>query len=441
MKVEVVSREGESQTLEIELNPDEVNEEFKRAFNRYRKSLVVPGFRKGKAPNGLLRRKFGAKIEQEVRETLLKAYSLWAMDEQNINLIDAPKAESLVPLQEGKPFSFRLMARANVVPAVRGYARLPIRIPPVKEVTDEKVNETLGLLRKRYATLKPVEGPEVEVSVSDRITVDAAFLGREDAKVLVSAADEVIEVLSAETTLFGQKLVGRRPGEEVIVDYTVPDDFPDEKLRGNQVLASIKIKEIKKLELPPLDDSLAKIVGEGQTLAGLCEDLRLRLRAQYEEQFNQRRDRAVFERLLENNPIEVHPKILKTRVGRTMVSMIERGLFKEDSTKEELDRVADSLRPIVLDTVRYEMLMAQVALHEGITATQEDIERAMRHGGLRPKGDRDEEEYLVELFKLQLDARKKIIELKTRQFLLERLEVEFISDSADEEVEAEQTSQ
>ncbi len=441
MKVMAVPKEGESQTLEIEITPEEVNQEFKRAYNRYRKSLIVPGFRKGKAPNSLLRRRLGAKIPQEVREVLLKAYSLWAMDEQNVNLIDTPKAESLVPLEEGKPFSFRLRTRANIVPEVRGYDRLHIEITQLKQVTDEMVDEMLERLRRRFATLKPAEGPDAEVCVSDRVTVDAAFLGLDTDEVLISAPDEPIEVLSAETMLFGLKLVGRKPDEEIVADYTVSDDFPDENLRGNKVRASIKIKEIKKLELPPLDDSLAEMVGETQTLAALRDMLKLRLQAQYDEEHLQAKDRAMLGKLLENNPIDVHPEILKTRTGRTMLGMMQRGVLNEDSSEEELERIAHSIRPVVLDTVRREMLMAQVALQEGIDATQDEIEQVLKHGGVRPKADRNDKDYLIELFKTQLDARKRIIDVKTRRFLLEHLEIEFISDSADEKVEPEQTSQ
>jgi len=440
MRVTAVSREGESQRLEVELTPEEVNEELKRTYNRYRKSLVVPGFRKGKAPNSLLRRRFGAKILQEVRETLLKAYSLWAMDEQNVNLIDRPKAEALVPLEEGKPFSFRLRTRANIVPEVRGYDRLQIEIAPMKQVTDKEIDEMLERLRKRFATLKPAEGPDAEVCVSDWVIVDAAFLGRDTDEVLISAPDETVEVLSAETALFGLKLVGRKPDEEIVADYTVPDDFPDEKLRGNQVRASIKIKEIKKLELPPLDDSLAEMIGETQSLPALRDLLKVRLQTQYDEGHLQAKGRAMFEKLFENNPIEVHPEILKTRIGRTMLGMMQRGVLKDDSSEEELERVADSIRPVVLDTVRREMLMAQVAHQEGINATHDEIEQVLKHGGVRPETDRNDKDYLIELFKMQLDARKRIIDTKTIQFLQEHLEIEFITDSADEKVGPNQTS-
>jgi len=440
MKVTAVSREGESHTLEVELSPEEVNQEFKRAFDRYRKSLVVPGFRKGKAPNSLLKRRFGSKILQDVHGTLLRAYSLCAMDEQNINLIDTPKAEPLVPLEEGKPFSFRLKTRANIVPEVRGYDSLHVEITPLKQVTDEHIDDMLERLRKRFATLKPTEGPDTEVRVTDRVIVDAAFLGHDNDEVLVSAPDETIEILSAETVLYGQKLVGRKPDEEIVADYTVEDDFPDEKLRGKEVRASIKIKEIKKLELPPLDDSLAEMVGETKTLAELRDLLRRELQTQYDEEHLQDKDRALFKRLLENNPIDVHAEILEARVNRTMQGMAQSGVLNKDSSKEELDRIWHSIRPLVLDTVRREMLIAQVALQEGIDATQDEIEQVIKHARLKPETDRNDKDYLIGLCRTQLDARKRIIDIKTRRFLQEHLEVEFISDSGDEEAESNQTS-
>ena len=203
----------------------------------------------------------------------------------------------------------------------------------------------------------------------------------------------------------------------------------------------LKVKEIKKLELPPLDDSLAEMVGETQTLAALRDMLRVRVQAQYEDEHLQKKDRAMLGKLLENNQIEVHPKVLRTRIGQTLLGMMQRGVLNKDSSEEELERVADSIRPAVLDAVRREMLIAQIALQGGIDATQDEIEQVLKHGGVRSKADRNDKDYLIELFKTQLDARKRIIDTKTMQFLMSGLEIEFISDSADEKVEPEQTSQ
>ncbi len=262
MEVTQVSKEGELHTLDVELSPDEVNQEFNRAFNRHRKSLVVPGFRKGKAPKGAVRRRFGSKIQQEVRDTLLNAYSLLAMDMRNMNLIDRPKVEALVPLEENKPFSFRLRTRANVVPEVRGYDGLRIRIPPRRKVTDEDINEVIDRLRKRYATLRPAEGPNVEVCVTDRITVDAAFLGHENDEVLISAPDELLEVLSAETMLYGLKLVGRKPDEETIADY----------LKNWQQAQSARLKHLQfqltASQSEVVDEALARILPQASQNRG-----------------------------------------------------------------------------------------------------------------------------------------------------------------------------
>ncbi|HUT02969.1 MAG TPA: trigger factor [bacterium] len=439
MRVTAASREGEQQTLDVELSPKEVDEEFGRAYNRYRKSVIAPGFRPGKALNSAVQRKFGSKVKQEVRESLLKAYSMLATQEQNIPLIDSPKVESLVPLEESKPFAFRLNVRANFVPEVRGYDRIHVRIAPAKQVTPEQVDEMIERLRESFAVLRPVEGPDVEVKVGNRITVDAAFLGRENDEVIVSAPGESVEVLSAETRLYGQHLVGRRSEEEAVGDYTVPDDFPDEALRGRQVRASVKVKEIKKLNLPPLDDSFAEMVGETQTLEELRNLLEHGVQDKYDREHQQMKEQAMLDRLLECNPLEVHPKVLKSRTVRMMIGMVEEGLLNKEHSEDEFEAIARKLEPVVLDTLKRELLVSQVALQEGIDATQDEIDGVVKHSGLRPRAERNAKDYLIERFRITLMARAKVIDVKTIEFLLTRLECELITDTAGEQARCDET--
>ncbi len=439
MKVTVVSREGELETLDVELSPKDVDEEFGRAYNRYRKSVIAPGFRPGKAPNSAVRRKFGGKVKQEVRESLVKAYSMRATQEQNISLIESPKMESLVPLEESKPFTFRLNVRANFVPEVRGYERIHVRIAPAKQVTPKQVDEMIERLRERFAVLRPVEGPDVEVRVGDRITVDAAFLGREDGEVIVSAPGETVEVSSAETRLYGLHFVGRRPEEEAVGDYTVPGDFPDESLRGRQVRASIKVKEIKKLELPPLDDSFAEMVGETRTLEELRELLRQRVQEKYDHEHQQIKERAMLTKLLESNPLTVHPKVLRSRTVRMMIGMVEEGLLNKEHSEDEFEAIAHKLEPMVLDTVKRELLVSQVALQEGIDAPQSEIDGVIKNSGARPGAERNAKDYLIERFRITLMARAKVIDIKTIEFLLTRLECELITDTEGEQARDDET--
>jgi len=441
MKVTAASREGELQIFDVELSPKEVDEEFARAYNRYRKSVIVPGFRPGKAPDSAVRRKFGSKIRQEVRESLLDAYSMRVTEERGIHLTDSPKVELLGPLEEGKPFSFKLKLRANPVPEVRGYDRIDVKLPPAKQVTPEQLDEMIERLRKRYAVLKPVEDPDAEVKVGHRITVDAAFLGRGDGEVIVSAPGESVEVLSAETELYGQRLVGRRPDEEAIGDYTVPDDFPEESLRGRQVRASIKVREIKRLELPPLDDSFAEMVSETETLEELRELLRQKVQDKYDREYQHLKEEAMFARLLEINPFEVHPKLLRSRAVQTAASLIQQGIFRIEPGEDKLEAFVRDLQPMVLDTVKREMLIARVALQEGIDAAQSEIADVIKKSGVRLGAERNAKDYLLKRFRMMLMARAEVITNKTMQFLLSRLECEPITDTDGEQAEGAETEE
>ncbi|MBN1593939.1 MAG: trigger factor [Candidatus Coatesbacteria bacterium] len=433
MRITKESKEGELHVFEVEISPEEVNQEFNRAFSRYRQSIAVPGFRKGKAPKGAVKRKFGSKILQEVQDSLINAYTREAIEMRNLTLTDRPKVEPLVSLEEGKPFSFRLDITADFVPEIRGYDEIRIQMPPKRLVTDGDMDRMLKNLRERYATLRPVEGPETQVEVNDRIIVDAAFLGQDTKEVLISAADEMIEVQSAETHLWGIKLVGLKPDEEAISDYVVPETFSDEDLRGKTVLAKLKVKEIKKLEYPPLDDSFAKMTGEADSLDTLKEILSKELQAQYDQAHAARSEEMMFERLLNDNPFVVNPSLLKRRVISSVATMAQRGMIRKDISEDEFKEFVDNMEPVVLETMKREALLGQIAFQEKMEPSPDELKEAIKKSNMRPKSGPNDTEYLMDLIRIRLDVRRRLIEEKARQFLLEHLKIEYVAETAEEE--------
>lgn len=429
MKVTELERDGERLVIQVEVEKDEVGREFSRMCKRYKKELIVPGFRKGRAPDGLVKRKFGDKVAQDVEESLLKTFGLLAMDELNVHLVDSPKAEPEDLPEENKPFRFRMSIRANVIPRIGGYERLEIELPPKHVVTEDDVENTLERLRKRFAILKPVENAEAEVSIGDRVTVDVAFLGLEDAEVIMSAPNETLDVLSAETVLYGQKVLGAKPNEEMLIDFTVPDDFADEGTRGREVKLSIAVREIKRVHLPLKDDSFAKMVGETDTLDGLRNVLRERLTEEHENDYNRRREDAMFSKLLDLNPIEVHPQILHSRIGKTVAGMVQRGIISRNIPDEDLMKVADSVRPVVLDTIRQEMLTQQIALQENMDASDKEVSALIKATGAKPSVGAESLDYLVELHRVRSAVRRTIIESKVKSLLVGRLEIDEMAGS------------
>ena len=423
MKARIVSQDGKTQVVEVELDSTEVDDEFKRAFNRYRKSLVVPGFRKGRAPDSAVRTKFGGRVKSEVRDSLLEAYTLWALDAVNIHLLAAPKTEIDGELKEGQPFRFTVTTESNVVPKMRGYDKIEVEVPGVPDITEQKLDEMIEDIRRRAATLKPAEGPDVSVAEGDRITVDVAFLGKETDEVLISAPNEAVDIQSAGTELLGKVLLGRKLGAKETFDYVVPEDFADESFRGKEIRASLEVKEIKKLELPPKDDSLAKMVGQAETLEGLKAFLKERLAEQHEKDYLSFKQDAMFGRLIELNPFELHPQLIIRRTSQTLRGMAERGMIKKDVTQEELSNVANSIRPIVVQSVLKEIITAQIAIQENITVSDEEIDEVLSESGIEAQKDKNASNYLVERTRLRLSACKSIMERKTEALLAKRLEV------------------
>jgi trigger factor len=369
--------------LKIEIDASDVRAELERVTERYAGAVSVPGFRKGRAPNSVVRQRYKNEIRGEVVQNLVPQAINEAIGETALNVIGEPENihfdnnEALEKLGE-LPLS--LHADVEVLPdvALGQYKGLEV-VRRTRPVTDETVEAMIQNLREQSASLQPVEDRAAEAG--DTVTVN--FTGRyldppaeEDVK-----ADDVEVVLGGEGVLadFNEQLTGTKPDDVKTFVVKYPEDFSSPGLAGKEIEYTATVTAVRRKELPEVDDEWAKTFGEEidslQTLrAKLRENLTERARFEAEHGL---RD-ALMGKLLKAHEFEVPESLVKSQARRLLEStvrdMMQRGM---DPRNQELDweNLHGMMEAQATTDLRGSILLERIAEAEGIEPTDEEIER------------------------------------------------------------------
>lgn len=285
--------------LTFEIEPAKIKEGLDVAFNRVKKSLNVPGFRKGKVPRQIFNKMFGEEsLYQDALNAVLPEAYTNAVKESDIKPVDQPEID--VESME-KDSAWVLTAKVTVEPEVElgEYKGLEVAAQST-EVTDEDVDAELNRMREQQAELVLKEDAPAEKG--DTVVID--FNGTIDGVPFEGGKSENYSLELGSNTFipgFEDQLVGHKADEDVDVKVTFPEDYQAEDLQGKEAVFATKIHEVKAKELPELDDDFAKDVDEEvETL--------VELKAKVREE-------------LENNKKKLLTKKFKTKQSKRLLKM------------------------------------------------------------------------------------------------------------------------
>jgi len=302
-----VEKIGDSKVLlKITISKDVVSDAFKQHYEAVRKEAEVPGFRKGKAPADLLKKKFENKIYDEVLKSLVSEYYINALREKQINPVEHPRL-SVKKFANGDELIFT--AEFGVKPQVKieNYKGLRVNKKTI-EVKKEEIDKAIEYLRQTKAEFSPIL--EIRpVQEGDFLVVD--YTSYVDSK-LIEKKENVL--LSTKDTAFPKEfidqLLGAKVGEERELKINLPAKFGDNQLAGKPASFSVKIKEIKKRTLPSLNDEFAKDLGF-DSMDKMREAVSQDLKVQKEYQANRDMEGQIIEQLLKGASVQVPENILK----------------------------------------------------------------------------------------------------------------------------------
>lgn len=379
MQVKVESLSKIKKKINFEIPAERVGAEIDKAFENIRKRANIKGFRKGKAPMAYIEKHFSDMMEQDVLKSLVNDTYFKAIQEEKLFPVAYPEIES-DELKRGEPFKYS--ATIEIYPEVKieEYAGLELKKEQF-EKNDEIVEKRLRELQENMAQLKPAEDGHIAAN-GEFVTLD--FEGFIDGTPFEngSAQDYHLELGNGRFIPgFEEQIVGLKTGEEKDITVTFPAEYHNKDLAGKEATFAVKIKEIKIKELPPLDDELAKEMGDFESMA----QLRDKIAEGYERQEKERieadlRDRTV-KTLIDKNPLEV-PSALVEKQLQIMLDGVKKRLSLEKLSLDMIGLDDEAYRGRFRDTaevqVKGALLLDALAELEKIAVEDSDLNDHIR---------------------------------------------------------------
>ncbi len=361
--------------LEIEIPAEVVEKETQRVTREFTRLARIPGFRPGKAPAELVRRRFWDDIKSEVLHSLIPSSLQNAFREGNLNPVGNPSIAEL-QFEPAKPLRFK--ASFEVLPefTLGEFKGLSVEAAKV-EVTDQDVERELERLREQAATYVPVEDRPAE----DGDTVVASLVGvvtnaKEKREPLV--LDEVEVHLGEEGTMeaFSQGLQGVRAEEERQFDAPYPDGYPDARLAGQTVAFTARVKAVRRKQLPALDDEFAQQVGNYKTVQELTQKLRQDMQQAAARQEKELTQQRLLDELLSRHEFPLPEALVQhqidMRLERRVRALVAQGIDPQqvqvDWAKVRRDQREGAIRDLKLG-----LLLERIAKVENLQSTEEEV--------------------------------------------------------------------
>ncbi len=361
-----------------------IEEKVNERLNEVGQQVRLPGFRPGKVPMNLLKKRFGEAVRGEVLEKTIDESTQAALSEKALKPAVQPKVE-LVKFEEGQDLEFSV--QLEVLPEITAEIGALDLVRPTAQVSDVEMSKALEGVQRSKSTAEPVDR---EAKNGDVVVAD--FVGRMGGEVFQGGTmqDAMIELGSGNFIPgFEEQLVGAKSGETRTLKVTFPADYAAApNLAGKDAEFEVKVKEVRELKLPVLDDEFAKGIGDS-SMDALKERLRAYLQQNHDATSRQRVKRQLLDKLAEAHKFPVPQGLVDIEfesIWRQMEQVTRGGqVDPEDAGKSE-DELKKEYRDIAERRVRLGLLLSEVGQKAGVVVSPDDLKSAIMQEAMRYPG-------------------------------------------------------
>ena len=375
MEIEITTKksDGVARHLEVKVPAQTVADAEDKAARRYASKLRLPGFRPGKAPAAIIRKRFGPAIREEALNSLLNEAYKEVLEREKIQPAGQPRVEH-VHFDEGQPLTFELHVEVRpdiVLARTTGFRVQRNR----RAVTDDQVHDQLEHLRDQRATWTPVDEKPLP---GDLVSVE---LSTADESGAMPEPKQYQIVLGAGQAIAGveEVIMEAAPGETLERPVKWPDDFPDETERGKTKAVRVKLVDVKRKQVPELDDAFAREVGDFDSLDALNKTVREDLDRHADRDADADVRQKLVDEIISANPFDVP----KSWVDQMVEAYIEAYQVPE----EERDRFRGEFRAVAERQVRRDLVIETIADKQSLRASESDIDARVAEVAERRNAD------------------------------------------------------
>ncbi len=351
---------------------------FDEAVSELMPSAQVPGFRPGHAPRALVERRFKKEVKDQVKGTLLMDSVGQVTETSNLAAISEPDFDPFaIELPDEGPMTFEFDLEVRPEFDLPDWKGLTIE-RPVREFSDEDIDLRLRDLLTEHGRLAPHAGP---AELGDYVAADLTF--KSEGETLAEYEDQeirirpVLSLRDATVKNFGETMTGVKSGETRDLEVAVSDDAPNEALRGQTIQATVKVLEVKRVELPEMTPELLETIGDFENEAALRETIQGSLQRQLDFKQQQGVRQQVTAKLVSSADWDLPPEMLQRQANRELerkILELQRSGFSPADIRAHANELRQNSRASTASALKEHFILERIAEEENIEETPEDFD-------------------------------------------------------------------
>ena len=412
--------------LEIEVPAEEFSEAVEKSYLKQKNKIVIPGFRKGKAPRSFIEKYYGEKVFFEEAINIVYGPALEsAAKEAGLELVDDQVKFDVVKLEKGENFIFKVEVTVMPEVSIEGYKSIEIEKKSAPRVTVKDVDQKIKSIQEQNARLVAVEDGKAEKG--DVVTIN--FKGFVDGEAFEGGEAEDVEIEIGKGQFipgFEDQIIGHKSGEDFEIKVTFPKEYHAQKLAGKEAIFKSKLSKLQKKELPAIDDEFVKDVSEFNTLEDYKKDLKEKLVKENKQNFEHQKENEIMDKFLELVKADIPEALIKNKsldLARDFEYKLRtQGLSIKDYMKytgTTAEKLMENFRPEAEKSVKMSLGLAEVSKLEKFEVSDEEIEK--------------EYENLSKVYSMKPEQVKKLVSSENlKNDILVRKSIECIKSNASE---------
>lgn len=380
MSLQVEKLEKNMAKLTVEVPAEQFEKALTTAFNKNKSRFNIPGFRKGKAPQAMVEKMYGVEVlyEDAINEALDATYGD-AVTESELDVVSRPEID-VVQVEKGKELIYTATVAVKPEVTLGEYKGIEVEKASA-EVSDEDIEAELKKVQEQNSRLITVEDRAVEDG--DQTVID--FEGSVDGTPFEGGKGEDYPLTIGSHSFidtFEEQLIGKNIGEECEVNVTFPEEYHAKELAGKPAVFKVTVKEIKRKELPELNDEFAGEVSEFETLEEYKNDVKAKLSLTKQKEAATENENHVVDKVVENATMDIPEPMIDSQVNN-MVNDYARRMQSQGLSLEQymqftgmtIDTLKEQMKPQAVKRIQTRLVLEAIVKAENITVSDEAVEK------------------------------------------------------------------
>ncbi len=435
MKVDISKENKNTVILKIEIPTEVAAQEYNKACKKIGDNVVVPGFRKGKAPRNMIESYVGTdKIKKEALNRLLPKVVADVVSEHQLELAVEPIVDSFT-FDLGQPLQLSVKLETKPEVKLNKYKGGKYDVAKFEQPKDAMEKE-LKALTEKFATLEPI----INRPTKNDDIVNLDYNGTIDGEPIKGGAAKGHQLDLGNSNFikgFAEQLVGKSIGEDFKISVKFPEDYHDKNLAAKDAEFQIKINEIKEKIIPELNDELAQKVGPFQTIEELKTDLTEYLKKSEEIENTSRAEKVILSKVIEQAEIEL-PDSMINKEARVLMEELQTKVKNQGVSWDQFldahghENIWNSSREEASKRVKSSLVMSEIAKVENVTITDEDyVNRVKELANLYNTNEKVVFDQLSQNANLAQALAQQIMTQKIIKFLYDNNEVKYVAEASE----------